>query len=247
MLAVDQVTLGTVLPSSRGRRVRTVSRSAEHRVLTVAAGPGSLLVLDEGANAGWRATAGGRSLRDGDGGWVAAGLGAAGRWPGDRPAGLRTRPVAPRRAGGRSPRVAGARGPRAGRTPPGAAARLPVTAAGGWRFEPVALALGLGLVLGGAGGALVALAAVALHVVRRPMGRPRGRRCHCSRPGRSPSAQTRSAGGRAAGALALLAVALSALSRGDPGARTPAGSGGPAAGARRGSMTARRAAGCPRR
>jgi arabinofuranan 3-O-arabinosyltransferase len=213
VLALDQVTLGTVLPPSTGRRVRTVSRSAEHRVVTVAAGPGSLLVLDEGANAGWRATAGGRSLRQVtvDGwrqGWVLPAGGpvtvrldfAPGRWHrGGLAAGTLALLVLV---------VLGLAERRRAR-PPGP----PLTAAGGWRWEPVVLAVGLGLVLGGAGGALLVLLAVALHVVR---------------PGLVGTVAALSlvaagvlavgsdvlAGGRAAGALALLAVALSALSLG---------------------------------
>jgi arabinofuranan 3-O-arabinosyltransferase len=190
-----------------------VSRSAEHRVLTVAAGPGSLLVLDEGANAGWRATAGGRSLREVtvDGwrqGWVLPAGGsvtvrldfAPGRWHrGGLAAGalallvLVVLGLAERR------RV----------RPPG----LPVTAAGGWRWEPVVLALGLGLALGGAGGALLALVAVALHAVR-PRWDGTVAALSLLAAGVLAVGSDALAGGRAAGAFALLALALTALSLG---------------------------------
>ena len=63
LLSLEQVTLGATVPPAAGRRVRMTVDEAEHRSLAVGPGASSLLVLDQGANDGWRATADGRRLR----------------------------------------------------------------------------------------------------------------------------------------------------------------------------------------
>ncbi len=65
VLALDQVTLGRPVTASGAgdRQVTARVDEPEHRELAVAAGPAALLALAEGANRGWRATAGGKRLR----------------------------------------------------------------------------------------------------------------------------------------------------------------------------------------
>jgi arabinofuranan 3-O-arabinosyltransferase len=208
VLALDQVTLGTLLPVAPGREVRTVSHSAEHRVLSVAPGPPSLVVLDEGANAGWQATVSGRTLRavTVDGwrqGWVLPTTGRAtirldfepGRWHrGGLAAGLAGLVVL--LALGLAERRRGAR-------PPGEA----VTAAAGRRWEPTVLALGTGAVLGGAGGLVVAVLAVAVRALRPGLAGPLAA-LSLMLAGAFAAGSDRLAGGGPARVTALLAVLL---------------------------------------
>ena len=65
VVSLQTVALGGPVARAGGVRKAQVRRNdAEHRVVAVGAGPVSLVILDEGSNPGWRATAGGHLLRE---------------------------------------------------------------------------------------------------------------------------------------------------------------------------------------
>jgi arabinofuranan 3-O-arabinosyltransferase len=213
-----------VAAAPAGRAVSAVTTGAEHRTITVAAGPAALLSLPEGANAGWRASAGGQSLRQVtvDGwrqGWVLPAGGRAivrltfvpGVWHRlGLAAGLLALVVLLLLTG---------REVRAGRD--GDPSRgAPLSAARPRRFERLGLVLLLGFALGGLPGLVVAVGAVAVTFGQADVAAAAGAGALIT-AGLFAARSDSVSGGRTAGVLALFALLIVAWTGllGDPARR----------------------------